>query len=153
MRCLSYVFFSETIDLMLDLEFISEIDKSSENVDESTKQWILGVSRWGIFLYIMTLVSFCLTCCNDDDKENPCLTFLSCLATMTEDFPQIVLAISVAHHTTCTQLISFVQIAKAVNGVIDPFLRFNNISNDIDRRRQSFKTSFPCYECLKFYDT
>lgn len=144
------VFLSETIDLFLDLDFISEIDESSQNVDESTKQWILGVSRWGIFLYIMTLFSLCFTCCNDDDEENPCATFLSCLSTMTEDFPQIVLAIVVAWRTT--HLISWVQIAKAIYGVTEPFLRFINISDDIDRSRQSFRTSFPCYECLTFFD-
>lgn len=144
------VFLSETIDLFLDLDFISEIDKSSQNVDESTKQWILAVSRWGIFLYIMTLFSLCFACCNDDDEENPCATFLSCLSTMTEDFPQIVLAIVVAWRTT--HLISWVQIAKAIYGVTEPFLRFNKISDDIDRSRQSFRTSFPCYECLTFFD-
>lgn len=144
------VFLSQTIDLYLDLKFISEIDQSSQYVDESTKQWILGVSRWGIFLYIMTLLRLCSACCNDDDEENPCATFLSCLSTMTEDFPQIVLAMSVARHTT--QLISWVQIAKAVYGVFEPFLRLNNISNDIARSRQSFRTSFPCYECLNFFD-
>lgn len=145
-----FVFLSETIDLFLDLDFIYEIDKSSQNVDENTKQWIFGVSRWGIFLYIMTLFNLCFVCCNDDDEENPCSTFLSCLSTMTEDLPQIVLAISVARNAK--KLISWVQIAKAVYGVIEPLLRLKKIGNDIDRRRQSFRATFPCYECLKFLD-
>lgn len=38
------VFLSQTFDLYLDLKFFSEIDQSSQYVDESTKQWILGVS-------------------------------------------------------------------------------------------------------------
>lgn len=144
------VLLSETIDLFLDLDFISEINKSSQYVNESTKLWILGVSIWGIFLYIMILINLCFACCNDDDEENPCATFLSCLSTMTEDLPQIVLAISVARKAK--KLISWVQIAKAVYGVIEPLLRLKKIGNDIDRRRQSFKATFPCYECLKFLD-
>lgn len=144
------VFLSETIDLFLDWDFIYEIDKSSQHVDESTKQWIQVVWKWEVILYLFTLASLCLDCCIDDDEENPLTTFLSCLSTMTEDFPQIVLAIIVACRTT--HLISWVQIAKAVYGVIEPFLRFSKISNDIDRSRQSFRTAFPCYECLKSFD-
>lgn len=144
------VFLSETIDLFLDWDFIYEIDKSSQHVDESTKQWIQVVWIWEVILYLFTLASLCLDCCIDDDEENPLTTFLSCLSTMTEDFPQIVLAIVVACRTT--HLISWVQIAKAVYGVIEPFLRFSKISNDIDRSRQSFRTAFPCYECLKSFD-
>lgn len=70
---------------------------------------------------------------------------------MTEDLPQIVLAISVARNVK--KLISWVQIAKAVYGVIDePLLRLKKNGNDVDRSRRSFRATFPCYECLKFLD-
>lgn len=144
------VFLSETIDLFLDLDFIFEIDKSSQYVHKSTQQWILGVSIWGIFLYFMTLCSLCFVCCTDDNEETLCSTFLSCLSSMTEDLPQIFLAISVARNTK--KLISWVQIAKAVYGVIEPLLRLKKIGNDVDRSRQSFRATFPCYKCLKFLD-
>lgn len=98
----------------------------------------------------MTLISLCSDYCDDDDEENPCLTFLSCLSTMTEDLPQIVLAISVARKAK--KLISWVQIAKAVYGVIEPFLQLKKIGSDVDRRRRSFRATFPCYKCLKFLD-
>lgn len=148
-----WIFFmivSETIDLILDWDFVYEINKSSENVDEISKQLIRWFAIWGTILYFLTVVSLCCDLCNDEDKENPCSPSLSLLSTVTEDFPQIILAIVVARHTT--HLISLVQIAKAVYGLIEPFIRAVKISAERENSKKKFSTESHDYECQKFFD-
>lgn len=139
---------SETIDLFLDWDFFYEINKSSENVDE--RHWVLGFAIWGTILYVFTFVSLCCDLCNDVDKENPCSPSLSLLSTVTEDFPQIILAIAVAGHTT--HLISWVQIAKAVYGFIEPFIRATKLSTEREKSKKTFNTASHDNECEKFFD-
>lgn len=139
---------SETIDLFLDWDFLYEINKSSENVDE--RHWVLGFAIWGTILYVFTFVSLCCDLCNDEDEENPCSPSLSLLSTVTEDFPQIILAIVVARHTA--HLISLVQIAKAAYGFIEPLIRAVKISAEREKSKKKFSTESHNYECQKFFD-
>lgn len=74
---------SETINLILDWDFVYEINKSSEDKDESSKQMILGFAIWGTFIYFLTFISLCCDLCNDEDEENPCSPWLSLLSTVT----------------------------------------------------------------------
>lgn len=145
---LLFMIVSETIDLFLDWDFFYEINKSSENVDE--RHWILGFAIWGTILYIFTFVSLCCDLCNDEDKENPCSPWLSLLSTVTEDFPQIILAIAVAGHTT--RLISWVQIAKAVYGIFEPYVRATKLIAERENNKKTFNTASHDYECQKFFD-
>lgn len=143
-----FMIVSETIDFFLDWDFVYEINKSSQNVDE--RLWILGFAIWGTILYFSTFVSLCYDLCNDEDKENECSPCLSLLSTVTEDFPQIILAIAVAGHTT--HLISWVQIAKAVYGFIEPLIRAANLSTERENSKKTFNTASHDYECQKFLD-
>lgn len=141
---------SETIDLFLDWDFLYEINKSSENVNESARQWILGFAIWGTFLYLLTFFSLCCDLCSDEDEENPCSPSLSLLSAVTEDFPQIILAIFVASHST--HLISWVQIAKATYGFVEPLIRADRLYREREKSKKTFSTGSHDYKCQKFCD-
>lgn len=110
-------------------------------MDESTKQSIIIFAFWGTFLYFLTL---CFVCGNNDDENARTLSLLS---TITEDFPQIILAIVLATH-----LISFVQIAKAVFGILDPLIRGVNLFNDRKKSKKSFRKLSHDYDKITFCD-
>lgn len=76
------------------------------------------------------------------------LVSFSLLSTVTEDLPQIVLAINVAHHMT--HLISVIQILKAMYGVIEPIVRITKISNDMDEKNMTNKHAST--KCQKLFD-
>lgn len=136
-----FVVFFKTVDLLLDWYFIHEINNCPKHVDESTKQHIIIFAIWGTALYFLTL---CIVCGNNDD-ENACT--LSLLSTITEDFPQIILAIVLATH-----LISFVQFVKAVFGIFDPFIRAVNLFNDRKKSKKSFRKMSNDYDKITFCD-
>lgn len=146
--CVFLMIVSETIDLFLDWDFFYEINKTSQNLDET--QWIKVFAIWGTILYAFTLVSLCYDLCNDEDTENPCSPWLSLLSTVTEDFPQIILAIAVAGHTT--HLISWVQIAKAVYGIFEPYIRAIKLIDESENNKKTFNTASHDYECPKSID-
>lgn len=134
-----HVFISKTIDLLLDWYFIHEINNCPKHVDESTKQYIIILAIWG------TSLALCRFVCGNNDDENACK--LSLLSTITKDFPQIILAI-----VSATHLISFVQIAKAVYGIIEPFKRAVNLFNDREKSKKSFRKKSHDYDTITFLD-
>lgn len=147
---LLFMMVSETVDLMLDWDFAYEIAQSTDPNVQSTNHWILGFAIWETVLYILTIVFLCCDLCNGDDEEHPCSASLSLLSTVTEDMPQIVLAIIVASHTT--HLISVVQILKAVYGIIEPLVRTIKLSCDRKHSKKTFKNPSHDNECQKFLD-
>ena len=119
--CLILIMISESIDLILDWDFYYEISHGSHSdINNIVTDVILVVAVWGTILYFITVISLCVDCCGDEDEENSCTTYLSLLSTFSEDLPQTALAIIVAGSTS--HLISKVQIAKAVYGVIEPLI-------------------------------
>lgn len=118
-----FIIESETLDLILDWTFSYQINHHNDpHVEQSIKNRILRFAIWGTMLYILTIISlFCDSHNDDDDEECSCIVSFSLLSTVTEDLPQIVLAINVAHHMT--HLISGIQILKAMYGVIKPIVR------------------------------
>ena len=147
--CLILIMISESIDLILDWDFYYEISHGSHSdINNILKDVILVVAVWGTILYLITVISLCIDCCGDEDEENSCTTYLSLLSTCTEDLPQIVLAIIVAGSTT--HLISKVQIAKAVYGIIEPLIRSISICRERGDNRNMRRDSG--VECAKFFD-
>lgn len=147
---LLFMMVSETVDLILDWDFAYEIAQSSDPNVQSTKNWILGFAIWGTFLYLTTIVFLCCDLFDSDDEEHPCMASLSLLSTVTEDMPQIVLAITVARHTT--HLISLVQILKAVYGIIEPLVRAIKLSCDRKHSKKTFRSPSHDNECQKCFD-
>lgn len=141
--CVFLMIVSETIDLVLDWDFIYEIYKISPEVDE--RHWIFLFAIWGTILYLLTLAILCVDLC--DDNENPCYPWLSLLSTVTEDLPQIIFAIAVACHTK--RLISWVQIAKAVYGTFEPLMRAANLFTKREKSKKTFNTA--SHACDMFF--
>lgn len=145
-----FMMVSETADLILDWDFAYEIAQSTDPNVQSTKHWILGFAIWGTVLYIFTIIFLCCDLCISDDEEHPCTASLSLLSTVTEDMPQIVLAIIVASRTT--HLISVVQIMKAVYGLIEPLIKTIKLSCDRQNSKTSFRNPSHDNECQKCFD-
>lgn len=110
----------ELIDLVLDWEFYYEVSKADEVIFE-VQVCILVFAIVGSILFVLTVANkIKLFCCKryGEEKENTSSVCLSMLSTALEDLPQIVLAIIVA--LTTKELVSPVQIAKAVYAIVEP---------------------------------
>ncbi|XP_061195717.1 uncharacterized protein LOC133203938 [Saccostrea echinata] len=149
MKCGSFALsmFSEIIDLFLDWDFFYEVNKSSV-VENNVKSAIQGFAILGTVLFVFTFISQSCDACSDDEEENPCTPTLSLVSTALEDFPQIILAIIVAMHTS--ELISWIQISKALYGIIEPAIRITVILEERENSRQNFRES--PYLCAKHCD-
>lgn len=145
-----FIIDSETLDLIFDWTFTYQKNNHNDpHVERSIKMRILGFAIWGTMLYILTIISlFCDSHNDDDDEECSCIVSFSLLSTVTEDLPQIVLAINVAHHMT--HLISVIQILKAMYGVNEPIVRITKISNDMNEKNMTNKHAST--KCQKLFD-
>lgn len=100
-----------------------------------------------LFVHLHTS-NFLFDLCSNKNHENICTTILSCLSSTTEDFPQIIFAIDVA--TKTSQIITPVQIFKALYGIIEPFIRSRNIF--IERMLKETQYQNSVTEFMKFFD-
>ena len=147
--CLFLIIISESLDLILDQDFYYEITYGSHSdINKIAKVGILFFAVWGTILYFITVISLCVDYCCNEEEENPCTSYFLLLSTCTEDSPQIALAIIVAGSTS--HLISKVQIAKAVYGVIEPLIRSISICKERGDNRKMRRDSD--VECAKFFD-
>lgn len=129
----------ELIDLVLDWEFYYEVSKSVE-VNYEVQASILAFAVVGSLLFVLTVANkIKLFCCNKygDEEENACSVGLSILSTVIEDFPQIALATYVAF--TTKELVSLVQIAKAVYAILEPFIQILMNAVKINKMRKKYK--------------
>lgn len=130
----------ELIDLVLDWEFYYEISKTNE-VNYKVQTSILAFAVVGSVLFILIVVNkISLFCCNEygnDEEENAFSVGLSILSTVVEDLPQIVLAIIVAW--TTKELVSPVQIAKAVYAIVEPFIQIVLNAVEIRNMKKKYK--------------
>lgn len=128
----------ELIDLVLDWDFFYEVSKSVEVIFE-VQCFILAFAVVGSVLFILTVANIIkLFCCKkygNEKEENANSVRLSLLSTVIEDFPQIVLAIIVA--LTTKELVSPVQIAKAVYAIVEPFIQI--VMNVVEIRNMQKK--------------
>ena len=123
----------ETVDLYLDWKFYEKLQQESlTGVSENTINWIYGFAVWATVIFICTFLCLIVDCCSDEEHENSCTSVLSLLSTVSEDLPQISLAIYVAWNTS--HVISWVQIGKALYGIIEPWIRAGNILTEIDKK-------------------
>lgn len=132
----SWIFFmiiSETVDMIMDWTFYAKLQQGSPTgVSEITINWIYGFAVWGTIIYICTILSLFVDCCSDEEHENSCTSALSFLSTVSEDLPQTFCAIIVAWRTS--HVISWVQIVKALYGIIEPLIRARNIFTEIEKK-------------------
>lgn len=112
----------EAIDLFLDWDFYVEVTNADqESVKDNTpvKMAIFVFAIIGSITFILQLVSIYF----DSRNDYKYLTFtstMSFLGTWIEDIPQIILAVHVAGIST--ELISNVQIAKAIYAIIEALI-------------------------------
>ena len=93
-------------------------------------------------IFICTFLCLIVDCCSDEEHENSCTSVLSLLSTVSEDLPQISLAIYVAWNTS--HVISWVQIGKALYGIIEPCIRAGNIFTEIDKKVYNRNSDIEC---------
>lgn len=137
-----FIIVSETINLILDWDFIYEINQNNDpNVDQSTKHHIFGFAMWGTMLYVFTIVAL---------LRDSCTTSLSLLSTVSEDLPQTCLALYLA--SRMNHLISCVQIRKAIYGFIEPIIRIIKISNDSMNENDTSQSPSQHTKCQKCTD-
>lgn len=145
-----FTFLTKSIDLLLDFYYIFEICKSSQHVDESTKQWMVVCTIWGTILLWFTLLILCYDYCKDIDDVNRCSTFPLFLSTLTEDLPKFILAIDVVREET--RLISRSQWVKAVYGFIKHYLRIHKIASELDSSKKTTRNVSQFIKCMKSLD-
>ena len=118
-----YTIVAEVADLVLDWDFFVEIEKT-----DAVQDWIkVGVFIFAIigsiFFIMVFLEKICSFCCEDDDEEEDdrLAVGLSLSSTIIEDLPQLFFAIAVA--LTVEELLSPVQIGKAVYAIVEPCVK------------------------------
>lgn len=148
MRTALLTIISETVDLFMDWTFYAKLQQESlTGVSDNTINWIYGFAVWKTVIYICTLICLFVDCCSDEEHENSYTSVLSLLSTVSEDLPQISLAIYVAWSTS--HVISWVQIVKALYGVIELCICAGNIFREIDKKLYNPNSDI---ECIKICD-
>lgn len=138
-----FTIISETIDLIMDWTFYAKLQQEKPtDVSENTIKCIYGIAVWATVIYICTLVCLFVDCCSDDERENSYTSALSFLSSLSEDYPQIGLAFVVALNTS--HIISWVQIGKALYGIIEPCIRARNILTEIKKKVYNRNSYIKC---------
>jgi hypothetical protein len=138
----------EIADLALDWDFFDEI-KDVDLIADEIRYCILGFAILGTVLFLGTVLNKCVTICDDgyEEEEDRCGAVLSLLSTVFEDLPQIILALIVAFNTT--DLLSPVQIAKAVYGIIEPIIQIALNGREYSKLRKNIWDDNTCAKGCK----
>lgn len=138
----------EVADLILDWDFYVEI-KNTDLIAQEIVYCILGFAFLGSLLFLCTVITkIAIICHNDYDEENDtCTAVLSLLSTVFEDFPQIILALFVAFNTK--DLLSPVQIAKAVYGIIEPIIQITLNAREYSKLKKKMWDDNTCLKGCK----
>ena len=118
-----YTIAAEIADLVLDWEFYYEITKNAV-VQDWIEYGILSFAIIGSIFFVLIIIDkIDKFCCREpyEEEDDACAVGLSLASSICEDLPQLFFAITVA--LTVEELLSPVQIAKAVYAIVEPFVK------------------------------
>lgn len=144
----------EIADLILDWDFYVEVSKT-DLIGDKVRYSILGFAIFGSILFLFTIITKFIGICDSDDDDQDeengtCAVTLSLMSTLLEDLPQIILALIVAFNTK--ELISPVQIVKAVYGIGEPIIQLILYACQYRRMKKNFWNSNECGMSCKIFE-